>query len=107
MCDMIAAVDVCMMDELMSVMGSVCVRVWVAICKAMCVVGEYVVRGMWTVVLAVSVVLNAYIGFISNKSNYAYLTIVSELLNLGRVYPAVYIAKVIVDMHREYMKLCL
>ena len=52
-------------------------------------------------------VMSMYITFISNKSNYVALTLLSELLNLGRVYPMVYAAKVITDMHREYMKLCL
>lgn len=62
-------------------------------------------------ILIVSIILSkyawVYLDFITNKDNYVILTVVSELLNLGRMIPTIYILKVVVDMHREYMKVCL
>jgi len=57
--------------------------------------------------ISISDMLFVYVGFISNKSNYTYLTIASEVLNLVRVYPPALAMKVVIDMHREYMKVCL
>jgi len=57
--------------------------------------------------IKLAMIVDLYFQFITNKNNYVVLTVISEILNLGRIYPAVLACKVVVDMHREYMKMVL
>ena len=60
-----------------------------------------------TILYTLSVIVMSYMLFISKKQNYIVLTLISELLNTIRVIPVALGLKVIVDMHREWMKICL
>ncbi len=62
---------------------------------------------IFKVSIKLAMILDMYFRFITNKNNYIILTVISEILNLGRVYPAILASKVVVDMHREYMKMVL
>ena len=57
-----------------------------------------------SLLIKIVLLINAYITFIGSEKNYILLTIISEILNVFRVFPIALGAKVIVDVHREMMK---
>ena len=57
------------------------------------------------VIIKVVLLVNSYITFIGSEKNYIVLTIISEILNLFRIFPIFYAMKVIIDIHREMMKI--
>ena len=51
--------------------------------------------------------LFAYVDFISNPAVFAVLTLISEILNLFRIFPIILLCKIIIDLHRELIKIVL
>lgn len=61
---------------------------------------------MFRILVAIAIAINTYMMFISSKENYSYLTLASEICGCLRNIQPFYIAKVIIDMHREMMIRC-
>ena len=55
--------------------------------------------------IIIDMIVYQYINVIGNKNNYVVLTVISECLSPMRGIVPLYIAKVIIDMHREYMRM--
>ena len=62
---------------------------------------------MERLIFKISEFILGYISFISSVKAYMYLTVLSEVLNIFRIIPAVLMCKVVVDLHREMMKIIL
>jgi len=60
---------------------------------------------MFLIIIKISLVFNMYIECLSSVDVYTYLTITSEILNLFRVLPFILMLKIVVDMHREFIKI--
>ena len=64
-------------------------------------------NGIYILSIEIIRALFAYVDFISNPAVFAVLTLISEVLNLFRFFPLILLAKIIIDMHRELIKIVL
>jgi len=58
-------------------------------------------------ILRTIILIMSYVDFIADARVYSVLTFISEVCNMFRVIPIVLIAKIIIDTHREFIKVVL
>jgi hypothetical protein len=60
---------------------------------------------MFSIAIIKTIILfNCYISAISTAKIYCVLTGISEVCNIFRVIPIVLLCKIVIDMHREFIK---